>query len=304
LKELLKKFKVSNPDSLISFMLTKLSNDNGITISTNRFRMFCGIAIIQHPEYECTRTLFGHLDEQGKLDRIVKRISTDDGQNIKMRSFKKVLKKIKCRDVNGLSIFLLNELFGTEMDTYSVEKFRKWVEVTRSATRSSATRTNTVHVAPSTPSAPLAPSTPLASSAPSAPTSPKVAYRLDYSSTFQAKERRTSLVSIPGLRGNNKNTTLPTRIKTKVQANIYIIQLRPSILHKKISNLQISIPNIVLTTHDQRPRWATKVHLRQNLRNNNYNKSPIWFPWDLLSTHLKTHCDLAMVILMLLWRRF
>ena len=146
LKALLKKFKVSNPDSLISFMLTKLSNDNGITISTNRFRMFCGIAIIQHPEYECTRTLFRHLDEQGKLDRIVKRISTDDGQNIKMRSFKKVLKKIKCRDVNGLSIFLLNELFGTEMDTYSVEKFRKWVEVTRSATRSSATRTNTVHV--------------------------------------------------------------------------------------------------------------------------------------------------------------
>merc|ERR1712166_860834 len=98
----------------------------------------------------------------------------------------------------------------------------------------------------------------------------------------------------------NKYKIISYQYKTSTSQYIYNSVTTIYSTKRSISNLQISIPNIVLTTHDQRPRWATKVHLHQNLRNNNYNKSPIWFPWDLLSMHLKTHCDLAMVILMLL----
>ena len=140
LKTLLKQLKCSDINGLIAFMLTKLSNDDGKTISKNKFKAYCGMLAttkskmklenekFQHPEYKAMRILFQRLHRQGKLDRIVDKISTEDGKDIKLKSFRKLLKQLKCIDINGFSTFLLKELSGEKENMYSVEKFKEWVD--------------------------------------------------------------------------------------------------------------------------------------------------------------------------------
>ena len=148
LKKLLKQLKCDDIDGLVTYMLKALSDDNGTTISQvnlyifgkdSRFGESAGMnteavserkeavpehkeAVPEHKEFQVVKTCLQRLDRQSKLLTITKKISKNG--RVVTKRLKKLLKHLKCDDIDGLVRYMLQTLSDDNGTTISQAKFQ------------------------------------------------------------------------------------------------------------------------------------------------------------------------------------